>query len=76
VENWAAVLTTLVERIRYRGAQQIIEAARAEGGTMKEVAVTPGVLSAEEFGRLTSPENVLHLGSPGGFGEATPQNAT
>jgi aspartate ammonia-lyase len=65
VEGATALLTALVEQLGYEKAQEIGAQARAEGKRIREVAIEQGVLSAEQFDNLISPENVSRLGSPG-----------
>ena len=64
VMDTTAVATALVEVIGYEQAQKVVEAARAEGKTIREVAVQCRILSAEQFDELVSPERVTRLGSP------------
>jgi len=64
VHGATATLTALVEAIGYKKAEQIAEVARAENRSIREVIVERGLLSAEQFDALTSPEAVMRLGRP------------
>jgi aspartate ammonia-lyase len=64
VEGATALLTALVEMLGYEKAQEIGAIARSTGKKIREVAIENGFLSAEDFDRLISPENVSRLGSP------------
>jgi aspartate ammonia-lyase len=64
VEGATALLTALVELLGYEKAQTIGALAKSKGKKIREVAIEHGFLSAEEFERLISPENVSRLGSP------------
>ena len=64
VESATAVLTALVDRIGYEKAAEIAEeAAGGEKRTIRELAVRRGLMTAEEFDELVSPQNVMRLGS-------------
>ncbi len=62
VANATASLTALVERLGYRAASEAAAVARAEGRGIREVVVGRKLLTAEEYDRLTAPENVMRLG--------------
>jgi aspartate ammonia-lyase len=64
VEGATATLTALVESLGYERAQEVAVRARAEGKSIREIVLERGLLSAEDFDRLTSPESVSRLGSP------------
>jgi len=64
VEGATALLTALVELIGYEKAQEIGATARSKGKRIREVAISEGFLSADEFDRMISPESVSRLGSP------------
>ena len=63
VEGATATLTALSEVIGYEAASDIARAARAEGRSVRDVVIACRYMSAEDFDRLTSPENVTKLGS-------------
>ena len=63
VHGSTAVLTALVDRIGYDRATEIAQAVRAEHKTVREIVVERGILTAAEFDELTSPQNVMRLGS-------------
>jgi aspartate ammonia-lyase len=70
VHNSTATLTALVERIGYEAAQHLAEHLDETKGdptqTIRHFVVEHGMLTAEEFDALTSPERVTCLGSPDG----------
>lgn len=68
VHNSTATLTALVERIGYDAAEHLAEHLAQRDGdvqqTLRHFVVDHGMLSAEEFDAMTSPERVTRLGSP------------
>ena len=64
VEGASASLTAMVEMLGYEKAQELAIRARAEGKSIRNVAVEAGCLSPEQFDLLVSPESVSRLGSP------------
>ena len=64
VEGATASVTAMVEWLGYGKAQALARRAHAEGKTVREIALEEGVLSAEQFDALVSPESVSRLGSP------------
>jgi aspartate ammonia-lyase len=58
-----ASVTALVGEIGYKAAEEIAAEARRTGKSVRDVVVGKGLLSAEQFDRLVSPENVMRLGS-------------
>ncbi len=64
VEGATATLTALVELLGYEQAQAVAAMARAELKGIREIVLEKGLLSAEEFDRLVSPQSVIRLGSP------------
>jgi aspartate ammonia-lyase len=64
VEGATASLTAMVEILGYEKAQALATRARAEGKSIREIAVGEGYLTTEQFNRMISPENVARLGSP------------
>ena len=64
MEGATATVTALVEALGYENAQVIAVRARAEGKSIREIALAQGLISTEEFDRLISPESVTRLGSP------------
>jgi aspartate ammonia-lyase len=65
VEGATACVTALVPAIGYEAAQSVAEAARTEGKSIRAVVVERGLLTAEKFEELISPEAVMRLGMPG-----------
>ncbi len=60
----SATLTALVEKIGYEKATDIARLSREKGRSIRDVALEQGLVTADEFDRLTSPQNVTRLGSP------------
>jgi aspartate ammonia-lyase len=73
VHGATATVTALVDAIGYQAAQRIATEAQNSGRSIRETALADGVLTAEQFDQLTSPEAVTRLGSReahhGGHGE-------
>jgi aspartate ammonia-lyase len=63
VENSTATVTALLPLIGYEAACRLIMTAEATRRSIKETALTEGLLTAEEFDELVSPEAVCRLGS-------------
>jgi len=63
VDGSTAVLTALVEVIGYEQASHLAAAAKAEGKSVRQLAIERGMMSAEQFDALVSPERVTRLGS-------------
>jgi fumarate hydratase class II len=53
------LVTALNPRIGYDNAAKVAKKAHAEGTTLKEAAISLGLLSAEEFDQLVRPERML-----------------
>jgi aspartate ammonia-lyase len=64
VEGASACLTALLESIGYHAATEVAQAARSRGKTIREVVLARGLLTAEQFDALISPERVTRLGYP------------
>ena len=64
VEGASACLTALLESIGYHAATEVAQAARSRGKTIREVVLARGLLTAEQFEALISPERVTRLGYP------------
>lgn len=64
VEGSTAVLTALVGTLGYERCTQIAAESRASGKTVRQFVLELGLLTAELFDELVSPEAVLRLGSP------------
>jgi aspartate ammonia-lyase len=64
VESSTATATALVPALGYEAAAGLVKLAMETGGSLKAVAVKEGLLTAEQFEELTSPEAVFRLGSP------------
>jgi fumarate hydratase class II len=58
VRNSLMLVTALNRRIGYDKAAQIAKKAHAEGTTLREAAVSLGLLTAEEFDRIVVPEKM------------------
>ena len=63
VDNSTAAVTSLVERIGYRKAQETACAAKTERKSIREIVLEKGILKPEEYDELISPEHVTRLGS-------------
>lgn len=64
VDNATASATALVPALGYAGAERVVAESRRTGATIKEAALSLGVLTSEQYEALTSPEAVMRLGSP------------
>jgi aspartate ammonia-lyase len=62
VENGTAAATALLPLVGYRRAGELAAEARRTGKGLKDVAVASGLVTAEQFDQLTSPEAVNRLG--------------
>lgn len=62
VENSTASITALVPRLGYAKASAIAQLAQEQNISVKEAAITSGILSEKEFLELISPEAVCRLG--------------
>jgi len=62
VENGTAAATALLPLIGYERAAALAEEARRTGRGLKATTVASGLLTAEQFDQLTSPEAVGRLG--------------
>ena len=62
--NSTASVTALVPSIGYSKAAEIIGASVEAGKTVKELVVSAGYLTDEEFEEMITPEAVCRLGSP------------
>jgi aspartate ammonia-lyase len=62
VHDGTAALTALVERIGHAAANDLSRAVAAGEGTMRDLVVRRGLISAEEYDQLTSPGRVNQLG--------------
>jgi aspartate ammonia-lyase len=66
IHNSTALLTALIDKIGYDLAEQIAHEVAASPGNQQDIrqlVIDRGLLTAEEFDRLTSPEHVTKLGS-------------
>jgi len=63
VSNSTASLTALIGKIGYNEAQKLAGIAKEGGKTIRDAAISSGMLSSEEFDELVSPEAVNRLGS-------------
>jgi aspartate ammonia-lyase len=63
-EGSTAAATALVAAVGYEQAVKIAKEALGRGCTVREAAVSLGLISEEEFDRIVSPEAVMRLGYP------------
>ncbi len=63
VENSTATVTALIPKIGYKKASELIQKAKKESLSIKDVAVKYGFVTDEEFENLITPEAVCRLGS-------------
>jgi aspartate ammonia-lyase len=64
VDTASAVITSLLDRIGYAKAQEIIlEAGKKNGKTVKDIILREKLMTEEEFDLAVSPESVTCLGS-------------
>lgn len=63
VESSTAVVTALIPKLGYNKADQLAEMARKQKLSIKEAAILHGLINAEEFEEMISPEAVCRLGS-------------
>jgi aspartate ammonia-lyase len=65
VDNSTALLTALIDRLGYDAAEEIAHAAAEPSNrqSIRELVIGRGMLTAEEFDGLTSPDRVTRLGS-------------
>jgi fumarate hydratase class II len=59
VHNSLMLVTALNEHIGYEKGANIAKEAHAKGITLKEAAVSMGILTAEEFDRFVVPEKMI-----------------
>ena len=64
VEGATAVATALLPALGYQAAGRVAAEAARTGRSIREIAVGGGLLDAEAFDALISPEAVCRLGSP------------
>ncbi|MBN1942554.1 MAG: aspartate ammonia-lyase [Phycisphaerae bacterium] len=62
VHGATAAVTALVGEIGYEAAQKISQEAARSGKPIRDVAIELGVLTAEKFDSLISPDRVMQLG--------------
>lgn len=63
IENSTATITALIPRIGYTKASEIVEIANSKNLSIKNAAISSGLISEEEFEDLISPESVCRLGN-------------
>ena len=66
----SAAATALVPEIGYEAASDVVRAARERGLTIREVVVSDGLLTAEQYDELLSAEAVCRLGMPDRLGRS------
>ncbi|MBI5119153.1 aspartate ammonia-lyase [Candidatus Poribacteria bacterium] len=64
MENSTATATALLPLLGYEVASELVTLAGKMGKSIKDVAVSGGILTAEQFDELVNPEAVCRLGSP------------
>jgi aspartate ammonia-lyase len=64
VDGATAVITALVHELGYRAAGAIAQAARAEGRSLRALALERAGMTPERFDELVSPEAAMRLGTP------------
>jgi aspartate ammonia-lyase len=64
VESSTATATALLPVIGYERACRLVKLAGQTGKSLKEIAIAEGMLTAQQFDELVSPEAVCRLGSP------------
>ncbi len=64
VEGSTATVTALVPAIGYENAARLMKLAGERRKSLKETAITEGMLTAQQFEEWVSPEAVCRLGSP------------
>jgi aspartate ammonia-lyase len=62
VHDGTAALTALVERLGHAASNDLSKAVAAGQGTLRELVVRRGLLSADEYDHLTSPGRVNQIG--------------
>jgi aspartate ammonia-lyase len=65
VRNSTAAVTALVPEIGYERARELATSKAQAGGSIREMAVSRGWLTAAQFDQLTGPEAVCRLGTVG-----------
>ncbi len=60
VENSLMLVTALTPLIGYDKAAQVAKKAHAEGGTLRDAAVSLGYVTAEQFDEAVRPEEMTH----------------
>lgn len=63
VETATASVTALLETIGYEEATQLATESLAQNKPMRELVIEKGILTADQFDKLTCPESVTKLGS-------------
>jgi aspartate ammonia-lyase len=63
IETSTAIVTSLVEKIGYKTAQEIAVAAKNENKTIRQIVLQRKIMNEAEFDSLISPQNVTKLGS-------------
>ncbi|MCF6356986.1 MAG: aspartate ammonia-lyase [Draconibacterium sp.] len=63
VENSTAIITALIPKIGYNEASKLIQKAKTESLSIREIAVRNGLFTDKEFENLITPEAVCRLGN-------------
>ncbi len=62
VHGSTATLTALVDAIGYEEASKLAHIAKEQGQSIRQIAIQRGLLTAQQFDELVSPERVMRLG--------------
>jgi fumarate hydratase class II len=68
MERSLMLVTALAPKIGYDNAAKVAKTAHKNGTTLKEEAVSMGLVTAEEFDRLVRPEDMIHPKAGAGGG--------
>jgi aspartate ammonia-lyase len=63
VHDATATATALVEKLGYERVSRLVQDAQRDGVSLRRLVVESGLLTADEFDELTSPDRVTQLGS-------------
>jgi aspartate ammonia-lyase len=63
IETSTAIVTSLVEKIGYKTAQEVAAAAKKENKTIRQIVLQRKIMNETEFDSLISPQKVTMLGS-------------
>jgi len=63
IDSSTATITALIPVLGYETACRVVKQVRQTGEGLRNVIISEGLLTAEQFEELTSPEAVCRLGS-------------